>query len=238
MQLKKLQSEIQKNADPIRAKNLRWFFKTGKGEYGEGDVFIGLTVPLSRKIAQQFKYLNLKEISQLLKSKIHEERLIALLILIYNFENTPLTNQEKIFKFYLRSTRYINNWDLVDLSAHKILGVYLRGQSKQKTRVLLTRLAHSKNIWERRIAVLTTFNFIKYNRFNESLLLAKFLLNDQHDLIHKAVGWMLREVGKRNSQVEMQFLKKYYQKMPRTMLRYAIEKFNEKERQKYLKNLI
>ncbi len=232
--LKSLKKELKSKANSEIAKNLQRFFKTGPGEYGEGDIFLGLKVGGSREIAKKYQDLSLKETEKLLHSKIHEERLVALLIFIHKFQTGKEDLKEKIFKLYLKNTKYINNWDLVDLSAHKIVGEYLRNKSKK----ILYKLVKSKNIWERRIAVLTTFQFIKNNEFKESLKISKLLLKDEHDLIHKAVGWMLREIGKRDLATEEKFLKTHYKKMPRTMLRYAIEKLPEKKRQDYLKGKI
>ncbi len=229
-----VRKELKSKASPETAKNLQRFFKTGPGEYGEGDIFLGLKVGGSREIAKKYQDLSLKETEKLLHSKIHEERLVALLILIHKFQTDKEDLKEKIFKLYLKNTKYINNWDLVDLSAHKIIGEYLRNKSKK----ILYKLVKSKNLWERRIAVLTTFQFIGNNEFKESLKISKLLLKDKHDLIHKAVGWMLREIGKRSLATEEKFLKIHYKKMPRTMLRYAIERFPEKRRQAYLKGKI
>lgn len=228
--LKKLQKEFRKKANLKKAKLLSGFFKTGKGEYGEGDLFLGIMVPQSRLFAKKFSSLSFQEIAQLLKSRFHEERLVAVLILVHNFEIGENDKKEKIFDFYLKNTRFINNWDLVDLSAHKIVGAYLF--NKQKT--ILYKLAHSKNLWERRIAVVSTFYFIKNGMFKDSLSIAKILLHDEYDLIHKAVGWMLREIGKKSLQAEERFLKKHYRTMPRTMLRYAIERFSKSKRTYYL----
>ncbi len=232
--LKSLKKELKSKASPEIAKNLQRFFKTGPGEYGEGDIFLGLKVGGSREIAKKYQDLSLKDTEKLLHSKIHEERLVALLILIHKFQRDKEDLKEKIFKLYLKNTKYINNWDLVDLSAIKIIGEYLRNKSKK----ILYKLVKSKNIWERRIAVLATFQFIKNNEFKESLKISKLLLKDKHDLIHKAVGWMLREIGKRSIAIEEKFLKIHYKKMPRTMLRYAIERFPEKRRKAYLKGKI
>lgn len=234
MQLEQLRRELKKKADPKRAKLLQGFFKTGPGEYGEGDVFLGITVPESRKTAKKFKDLPLADVKKLLKSKYHEERLVALLILVHVFQSEE-KKREAIYAFYLKNTKYINNWDLVDLSAHKIVGPWL----EDKPRAILTELAKSKNLWERRIAILSTFHFINKGDCKDALRIAKMLLHDKHDLIHKAVGWMLREVGKRCSMKEEEdFLRKHYREMPRTMLRYAIERFPEKKRQGYLKGTI
>ena len=232
--LKGLKKELKNKANPKQAKNLQRFFKTGPGEYGEGDIFLGLKVGGSREIAKKYQDLSLKETEKLLHSKIHEERLVALLILIHKFQTDKEDLKEKIFKLYLKNTKYINNWDLVDLSAHKIIGEYIRNKSKK----ILYKLVKSENLWERRIAVLTTFHFIGNNEFKESLKISKLLLKDKHDLIHKAVGWMLREIGKRSLVTEEKFLKIHYKKMPRTMLRYAIERFPEKRRKAYLKGKI
>jgi len=220
--------ELKNKANPKRAKITQRFFKTGPGEYGEGDVFLGIVAPEIRKLVKKYSDLKIKEIIRLLHSKIHEERLTALLIMVKKFQIEK--NKEKIYNLYLKNTKYINNWDLVDLSANKIVGDYLLDKPKS----ILYKLAKSKSIWERRISIIATFNFIKNNEFEETLKIAKILLNDKHDLIHKAVGWMLREIGKRDLKIEEEFLKKYYPKMPRTMLRYAIEKFPEKKRKQYL----
>ena len=229
--LEQLQKDLRKLANPQKAKILQRFFKTGKGEYGEGDVFLGITVPEQRKIAIRFKTLDLRDIQKLLNSKIHEERLIALLILFEKYRKANDLDKKKVFDFYLKNSKRINNWDLVDLSAHLILGDYLLYRDKS----VVYRLAESKNLWERRIAVLTTFRFIKYNQFEDSLKIGQMLLKDKHDLIQKAVGWMLREIGKRDQEVVEEFLKKYYKIMPRTMLRYAIERFDGKKKKFYLK---
>lgn len=212
----------------------RRFFKTGPGEYGEGDVFVGIKVPVLRKLAQEFADLALQETRTLLISRIHEERLLALLILVRMFDRGDDFIRREIYDLYLKNTAYVNNWDLVDLSAPSIVGTYLA----DKSRAPLYRLAKSKNLWERRIAIISTFHFIKKGEFAETLKIAEILLFDRHDLIHKAVGWMLREIGKRHPQTEEKFLNRYYQKMPRTMLRYAIEKFPQMQRQRYLKSRI
>ncbi|MFH1867157.1 MAG: DNA alkylation repair protein [Patescibacteria group bacterium] len=228
--LKCIKKEIRKQASPARAKVSQWFFKTGKGQYGEGDKFLGLTVPQSRTLAQKYKNLAFNDISKLLKSMFHEERQIALFILVHNFEHGDAKLKQKIYNFYLKNIRYINNWDLVDLSAHKIVGAYLLSRNTS----LLTKLARSKNIWERRIAIISTFQFIRNHKFDHTLKISKILLRDQHDLIHKAVGWMLREVGKRDKKVLVKFLKQNAKDMPRTALRYAIEHFPKIERRRWL----
>lgn len=218
-----------------KAQLLQRFFKTGKGEYAEGDIFLSLTVPQIRATINPFYNLSLNEIESSLHSQFHEERLAALLILVHQFEKNPKERKE-IFDFYLDNTKYINNWDLVDLSAHKIIGYFLFHFGKEYPiyKILLTNLAKSSNLWERRISIISTAYFISKHQFNETLKISEMLLKDKHDLIHKAVGWMLREVGKRDLQVLKSFLKKHYLEMPRTMLRYAIEQFPEKERKKYL----
>jgi len=228
--LKEFKKEFKSKADPKTAKNLQWFFKTKKGEYGEGDVFCGIKVPEIRETAKKYQDLSLSDVQQLIKSKIHEERLAALLILIFKFQKADVREREKIFDFYLKNTRYINNWDLVDLSAPRIVGGYLL----DKPRNILYQLAKSKNLWEKRIAIISTCWFMKENQLKDTFKISKILLHDEHDLIHKAVGWMLREAGKKSIIEEEAFLKKYYKKMPRTTLRYAIEKFPEKKRKMYL----
>jgi len=201
---------------------LQRFFKTGPGEYSEGDIFIGLRVPQTRSAIAGFEVMSLSEIQKVLQSKIHEHRLAALLISVKKFSKADELERKKIYEMYLKNAKYINNWDLVDSSAEHIVGGYLNDKDKS----ILKKLAKSKLIWERRIAMLATFHYIKKGRAKEAFEIAEMLLKDEHDLIHKAVGWMLREIGKRCSRpVEETFLKKYYKTMPRTMLRYAIEHF-------------
>lgn len=246
--LKALQKDLQNLADPEKAQICMRFFKTGKGQYGEGDIFLGITVPQQRIVAKKYyKDLDLVEIQNLLNSKIHEERLVALLILVLQFSHShsgsrqnlilnksrSWTSQDDLFNFYLKNTKKINNWDLVDSSADKILGQYFLN-NPEKNKEIIYKLAISENLWERRIAMITTFQFIKNNKFNDSLKIAEILLKDKHDLIHKAVGWMLREIGKRDLQTEIDFLDKHCEIMPRTTLRYAIEKFEEGKRKFYL----
>lgn len=230
---------MKKLSNPSKAIIFQRFFKTDRGEYGEGDKFIGITVPNLRKVALKYKDTPLSKVLQLLKSKIHEERMVALFILIEQFEKADLNGQKRIADLYLNNTKYINNWDLVDLSASKILGAYLYHHHNYCASTIkgepLQGMAKSKNLWERRIAIVATFYFIKKDSFALTLAISETLLNDEHDLIHKAVGWMLREVGKRDQKKLTDFLKKYGKKMPRTMLRYSIERFPEKLRQKYLK---
>jgi 3-methyladenine DNA glycosylase AlkD len=243
-QLQLLRSEVNKLANKERAVLLQHYFKTKKGEYGYGDIFLGLTVPQSRSIAIKFKDLSIESIEKLLQSKYHEERLIALLLLVHKFKKGSREEQKEIFDFYLAHTKYINNWDLVDLSAHKIVGVWLLQfvivkNVETKQSLILNKLAKSNNMWERRIAVISTFSFIQKGQYDISLRIAEILLHDREDLIQKAVGWMLREIGKCCSQdLEEQFLKKHYKTMPRTMLRYAIERFPEPRRKQYLNNCV
>ena len=246
--IQQIKKDLQKLASPKKAQILQRFFKTGKGEYGEADVFLGVMVPDCRHVVRKYKDAYLSVISSLLKSKIHEHRLVGVLILVEQFNPPPPLRRagkagresrtsekvrEKIFDFYLKNAKRINNWDLVDLSA-PVLGQYLL----DKNTSVLVRLAKSKNLWERRIAIMFTFAFIRENKFNETFKIAELLIQDKHDLIHKAVGWMLREVGKQDLSSEEKFLKKHYKNMPRTMLRYAIEKFEEKKRKQYLNGLI
>ena len=227
-----VESDLRELADPEKAKLLQGFFKTGKGEYAEGDIFLGVVVPEQRKVAQRYAGLTLPEIQTLLNSKIHEHRLTALFILTDKYQKSGEQEKKKIFELYLKNKKNINNWDLIDLSAPKIVGNYLL----DKKREVLYRLAKSKSLWERRISILATFEFIANNEFKDTLAISEILLNGKHDLIHKGVGWMLREVGKRVSQEkEEEFLNKHYKKMPRTMLRYAIERFPGQKRKFYLK---
>ncbi|MBN2102332.1 MAG: DNA alkylation repair protein [Candidatus Aenigmarchaeota archaeon] len=231
MTLKNLRSDMKKLSNSEKAKLYSRYFKTGKGEYGEGDIFIGLTVPEQRKLSKEYKGLSLNDIQELLKSKIHEERLTGLLILVLQYKKADEKLKGKIVEMYLSNTKNINNWDLVDLSAPNIPGDYFL----KRERSFIYKLSKSKNLWEKRIAVLSTFAFIKNEEFDDSLKIAEILMNDKHDLIHKAVGWMLREIGKKDQFAEEKFLKKYHKAMPRTMLRYAIEKFNSEKREVYLR---
>jgi 3-methyladenine DNA glycosylase AlkD len=234
MPYKDLSNSLKKAGNKKTAELLQWFFKTGKGEYGEGDKFLGIKVPQIREIANKNKDLTLSEIQSALKSIFHEERLCALLILVLQYSKGDEKAKEKIYRFYLANTIHINNWDLVDLTAPKIPGKHLLNRNRN----VLLKLARSENLWERRISILSTFEFIRVKQFSDSIKISKILLNDEHDLIHKAVGWMLREIGKRDIKAEENFLKKYYRKMPRTMLRYAIEKFPERKRLAYLEGRI
>jgi len=230
--LEKLKSEMEKAQDPKKAEKLLSFFQAGKGGYGEGDKFLGIKVPDQRKLAKKYyKLLSLGDVSILLKNKIHEHRLTGAFILVYKFEKAKDADEKReIYEFYIRNRSAMNNWDIVDTTTPNVVGAYLF----DRDRSILFKLAKSDNIWEKRMAMLATYYFIKRNDFDDALKIAEILLHDEHDLIHKAVGWMLREIGNRNMETEEQFLKKYYRKMPRTMLRYAIEKFPEEKRRFYL----
>ena len=225
--LSKLKAELNSLANPKQAEILQRFFKTGKGQYGEGDVFLGIKVPVQRKVAKNYKELSLEDIQELLDSEIHEYRMVGLFILIDKYKK----DKGKVFEFYLKNSKKVNNWDLVDLSAPNIVGDFLLDKPKD----ILYKLAKSENLWERRIAIISTFAFIRKEKFEDTLKISEILLNDSHDLIHKAVGWMLREVGKRDRKKLENFLKRHYKKMPRTMLRYAIERFEEGKRKMYLR---
>lgn len=267
-----IRRDLKEISDSKRAIILQRFFKTGEGEYAEGDIFLGITVPQSRKIAIKYKDLSLGDIGVFLKSEIHEERLIALLILVHNFKLGSASDKERIFNYYLQNTKYINNWDLVDLSADKILGEHLvhslphvsndaklnargpaaphphptssvdklpagarRGSPSRITPRILIDLSRSNNPWERRIAILATLAFIKRGECDITFEIAEKLLEDRNDLIQKAVGWMLREAGKKcGVEFEEEFLVRNYKKIGRTCLRYAIERFPEKKRKEYL----
>jgi 3-methyladenine DNA glycosylase AlkD len=225
-----IKKELYKIADKEKAIHLSRFFKTGKGEYGEGDIFIGIRVPDQRIIAKRFPDTALSEIEKLLDDPVHEFRLTALLILIELYKKADEEEKDKIVKFYLKKTSGINNWDLVDLSAPQIIGDYFYSRNRDK----LYQLVKSTHLWEQRIAVVSTYYFIKRKDFNEILAFSEMLLEHKHDLIHKATGWMLREAGKMDINVLKKFLDKYHKTMPRTMLRYSIEKLDNSERQKYM----
>lgn len=230
--LSQFQRALRRSASPAKAAGAKRFFKTAAGQYGAGDIFIGITVPELRDIVLEHgATLSFGETNKLLISKIHEERLAALFILVGRFKKGTVFEQDKIYKHYLESTKYINNWDLVDASADKIVGAYLINRPK----TILFYLAQSKNLWERRIAIVATYYFIKNNEFSTTLRIAAKLAGDNHDLIHKAVGWMLREVGKRSLVTLEDFLGVYAATMPRTMLRYSIERFSNAKRQFYLR---
>ena len=234
MCITELKNELNNLSNKEHAHALQRFFKTGPGEYGEGDRFIGIKVPVLRSVAKKHHSLTYNELEVLISSPIHEERLTALFILIHKFKKADESEKKNIFNFYIQHKKYINNWDLVDLSADKIAGAYLFNKDVS----ILFELADSENLWDKRIALLSSFNFIKNGVFDISLQLAEKLLHDKHDLIHKGVGWMLREIGNRDINTLEGFLFKHYKSMPRTMLRYAIEKFPEAKRQQYLKGLI
>jgi len=221
-------------ADPVRAEHSKGFFKTGPGEYGEGDVFLGLKVPDMRKVARRFHNLTLADVRRLLRSPLHEYRLTALFILVRQFKKADERGRTRIYDLYLKNTRYVNNWDLVNSSAHQIVGGYLA----DKDFGILLQLVKSSSLWERRIAIIATYHLIKCDDFTWTIRIAKHLVADDEYLIHKAVGWMLREVGNRDRAAEERFLAKHYQRMPRTMLRYAIERFPERRRQAYLKGRV
>jgi 3-methyladenine DNA glycosylase AlkD len=225
-----VKSDLQEAADPLHAAKLQRFFKTGKGEYGEGDIFLGIRVPEQRKIAKKHRDIPLEDVLDLLQSIIHEHRLTSLFILTDQFYKADEQRKEEIVRIYLENTEFINNWDLVDSSAHKILGTWLI----DKPRDVLYKLARSESLWERRISLISTFSFINRGDFTDAVALTKILMNDDHDLIHKASGWVLREVGKKNTDKLLSFLDEYYLEMPRTMLRYAIEKLPEDQRKYYL----
>jgi 3-methyladenine DNA glycosylase AlkD len=231
---KDIERELKSLGDSQIALFSQRFFKTGAGEYGEGDLFRGIRVPVLRRIASKYKDLSLAETLKLLRSPYHEDRLLALLIMNNQFVRGNDANKKTIYRSYLKNTRFINNWDLVDASAPQIIGGFLW----DKDRNVLSKLARSKDLWERRIAILATFHFIKRGEMADTFRIAQMLLSDQEDLIHKAVGWMLRKVGKRNLKSEEEFLKKHYRRMPRTMLRYAIERFPQRKRQRYLNGTV
>jgi 3-methyladenine DNA glycosylase AlkD len=225
-----LKRDLAAAADPERARTSAWFFKTGKGQYGHGDRFIGITVPVQRRIARRYLSLSLEDIARLLDSPIHEHRFTALEILVAQYEKGDDAQKRTIFGFYLKRTRSINNWDLVDTSAPYIVGAHLLSRSRR----VLYRLAKSKTVWERRIAIVATLAFIQRGDIEDTLKLAAVLLPDEHDLIRKSVGWILREVGKRSATALLEFLAQYYAQISRTTLRYAIERFPAARRQRML----
>lgn len=224
------QNALKKKARPEKIAVYRNFFKTGPGEYGEGDIFIGVNVPDTRRVAREFRDLPLSEIQKLLSSPVHEERLLALIILVGHYEKGDARVKAAVYRFYLKNARHVNNWDLVDQSAHLIVGAHLFNKDKS----LLFDLVRSKDLWRRRIAIVATLYFIRKGRFAETLELSELLLNDTHDLIHKATGWMLREVGKRDLGALEAFLERNASRMPRTALRYAIERFPEAKRRRVM----
>lgn len=229
-----IENELEKLANPEDAAFLQTFFRTEPGGYGEGDLFLGIRVPHLRKLSRHYQELSIVECGELLQSPYHEARLLALLILVRAYDRGDVVARDAIFTLYLDSTHRVNNWDLVDSSAPGIVGRHLL----ERDRSVLGRLARSASLWERRIAILSTFVFIREDEFTDTFMIADILISDRHDLIHKAVGWMLREVGKRNRRAEEDFLRPRYKRMPRTMLRYAIEKFPESLRQAYLRGEI
>lgn len=222
---------LQRKASTARAKSSLWFFKTGPGQYGEGDQFIGVAVPEQRKVARAFRELPLTEVKKLLRSTVHEHRLTALFILVFQFQQGDPAAQKKVFDFFMAHSAYVNNWDLVDSSAPYIAGVYLL----HRPRAPLRQFARSGELWKERIAIVATAAFIREGDFTDTLRFAKLFLAHEHDLIHKAVGWMLREVGKKDTAVLREFLDEHATAMPRTMLRYAIEHFSASDRKKYMK---
>ena len=227
--MKEVVKELKSLGTEKRAQAAKWFFKTGKGEYGYGDLFFGVSVPDQRKVAKKYKEISLKEVKQLLYHKVHECRLTGLLILVNKYKEGK--DKEKIVEFYLENLKQANNWDLVDSSAPYILGDYLLDKDKK----VLYELADSKNLWEKRVSIVATLGFVNKSELEDALTLSKILLKDKHDLIHKAVGWVLREVGKKDIKKLEQFLKRNYDEIPRTTLRYSIERFEETIRKKYLK---
>jgi 3-methyladenine DNA glycosylase AlkD len=231
---KDIQRELKSLGDLQTALFSQRFFKTGSGEYGEGDLFRGIRVPVLKRVAKEYQTLALPEIIKLLHSSYHEDRLVAILILNDRFLRGDDAIRKTIYDLYLSNTRFINSWDLVDVSAPQIVGGFLW----EEDRKVLARLARSGLLWERRIAILATFHFIRRGEMSDTFKIARMLLSDQEDLIHKAVGWMLREVGKRNLRSEEEFLKRHHRRMPRTMLRYAIERFPERKRQRYLNGTV
>jgi 3-methyladenine DNA glycosylase AlkD len=229
----RVREELRKLVDPDKARFLPRFFKTGPGEYGAGDRFLGVTVPGCRRVAKRARGLDASEVEKLLRSPWHEERAVALFILLAAFERGDARERGRIYRLYRRNLEHVNNWDLVDASAPTIVGGYL----EDKDREPLYRWASSRDLWKRRIAILATLRYIKNGDFEDTLAIARILRDDEEDLIRKAVGWMLREVGNRDREAEEGFLRAHHRLMPRTMLRYAIEKFPENERRAYLKGI-
>jgi len=234
--IKQIENDFKNYTNLEKAKHSSRFFKTNKGEYGEGDIFLGITTPKKKEmITKYYKEISFKDLLYFIKSKYHSYRSFGLQCLVSKYQKAKTEEGRKeIYNMYIGNTKYINNWDLVDVTCYKIIGDYL----KNKDRKILYIFARSDDLWKQRIAIISTYSFIRDNDFKDTLAISKILLNHDHDLIHKAVGWMLREVGKRDQDIEEVFLKKYYMDMPRTMLRYAIERFEEGKRQKYLKGKI
>ncbi len=231
MTTNKIIKTLESMANPEYAAHAQHFFKTGKGEYGEGDKFLGIRVPELRKMVRRYKGLQLENIEKFLSSEYHEIRLFGFLFLAVKFKTAGEADQEKIYTIYMSHKQWVNNWDIVDTTAPNVIGRYLLNRDRK----VLRDMAESENLWDRRIAILSTFTFIKNMQFEDCIRISEILLYDKEDLIHKAVGWMLREIGKRDMRTEETFLKLHYKKMPRTMLRYAIEKFDEEKRKAYLK---
>jgi len=225
-----IRKEFKAMANDAIAEHSQRFFKTGKGEYGENDRFLGIRIPLVRQQVKRHRGAPIRAIKAMLKSPWHEERMFGVLSLVDRFKRGDEAQQRDIFDYYLDNIRFVNNWDLVDSSAHWIVGPWLESRSRRR----LYRLARSKDLWERRVAIISSYHFIRREDFSDTLALAELLLHDEQDLIHKAVGWMLREVGNRDRKAEVRFLKKHYRNMPRTMLRYAIEKFPQAQRKAWL----
>ena len=229
---KNLKKDMENLKDPVKSSFLQRYFKTGKGQYGEGDIFLGIKVPEQRKVAKRYIGLDFKSLESLLYSKIHEYRMVSLMILVLKYKHASEKDKKYIFDFYLKNIKQINNWDLVDVTAPYIIGNFLSDKDKS----VLYKLSRSNNVWERRIAIVSTYAFIKESLFEHTLRISGLLLKDKHDLIHKATGWMLREIGKKNQVVLEGFLRIYHKEMPRTMLRYSIEKLDKKKREFYLKS--
>ncbi len=225
-------NELLSISNPEKARFLQGFFKTGKGQYAEGDIFLGIVVPQVRDIVKNNKGISLPEIQILLDSKYHEARLSALLFLAQQFKKAKEEERKKIFDFYLKNARKANNWDLVDVTCRDVIGTFLLDK---EDRNILYQLAESNNLWEQRIAIVSTWMFIKHKQYDDTLAISEKLLNHKHDLMHKAVGWMLREVGKKDKETLVEFLEIHYKNMPRTALRYAIEHFSPEERAYFMK---
>jgi len=236
MDIKEIEESLSLLIEPGYKERLEGYFKTAPGEYGEGDEFLGIRIPTLRKEIKTYKYLSIDEMGTLLSSKYHEVRLLSLLLLVNRFQmkKTTDTERQQIYVVYLKHIHHINNWDLVDSSAHYIVGPWLETRDRQ----MLYSLVKSDLLWERRIAIMSCFHFISIGQFDDALALALLVIDDKEDLIHKASGWMLREIGNKNRAIEEAFLQEHYHSMPRTMLRYAIEKFPEELRQQYLKGTI
>jgi len=233
MSLSEIKNELKRLGDAERATHALRFFKTGKGEYGEGDKFIGASVPTQRAVAKKFKQIPLIEVFELMKSEFHEHRLTALFILVDKYKKADEKTKKQIADFYLANLKYVNNWDLVDSSAHKIIGEYLLENPGERD--ILYKLARSNHLWSKRVSIISTFTLIREKQSNDALKIAEILLKDEHDLMHKAVGWMIREIGNRDHATEKKFLDKHFKYMPRTMLRYAIEKLPPAEKSYYMK---